>query len=70
MHFCRRSKRQVAAASFSDRLNLERVMLPLQHLKLYRLLLQDIRSMLVSTTNHLESFYCNRILAAVTKVST
>lgn len=68
LHTAMRSKYEIVAASFSNRLNVERVMLPLQHLRLYRLLFQDIHSMLLSTTNRLDSFYCKRILTDITKL--
>ncbi|XP_021937705.1 rho guanine nucleotide exchange factor 19-like [Zootermopsis nevadensis] len=64
----KRSKYEVAVASFSNRLNIERVMLPLQHLKLYHLLFQDIHSKLTSTTNRLDIFHCKRILSDITKL--
>ncbi|PNF38631.1 hypothetical protein B7P43_G02311 [Cryptotermes secundus] len=68
LHNAMRSKYEIVAASFSKRLNVERVMLPLQHLKLYRLLFQDIHSMFLDTTNRLDNFYCKRILTNITKL--
>ncbi|PSN56763.1 hypothetical protein C0J52_00026 [Blattella germanica] len=64
----RRSRPEIRAASFSNRLNVERALLPMQHLKLMRQLLQDIRAELAPMTKRLESFHCRRALNQVTKV--